>query len=207
MSRPRAASARASSPNEAEPGGDVTYTFTASAPGTYIYESGTDVTKQVEMGLYGALIVRPAGNPDRAYDDASTAFNPNKEFLLLLNEIDPELHHAVETGATYDFTTLHNRYFAVNGREFPDTILDNGVPWLPNQPYGALVRVQPYCNPANPADPLNPPTCTASSTPNNLPALIRMINVGELNHPYHPARQPHSADRAGWPAVRPQRLL
>ena len=37
---------------EAIPGGDVTYTFTASKPGTYIYESGTDPAKQIEMGLY-----------------------------------------------------------------------------------------------------------------------------------------------------------
>ena len=78
------------------------------------------------------------------------------------------LHHAVEVGGNYDFNKLHNRYFTVNGREFPDTIQDNGVAWLPNQPYGALVRVQPLA-------PTNP-----------LPALIRMVNAGELNHPYHP---------------------
>ena len=35
----------------------MTYTFTASNPGTYVYESGTDTGKQVQMGLYGALIV------------------------------------------------------------------------------------------------------------------------------------------------------
>lgn len=172
--------------NEAAAGGDATYTFTASSPGTYIYESGTDPSKQVEMGLYGALVVRPAGHTDWAYGSAATQFNPNKEFLILLSEIDPDLHHAVELGTDYDFTKLHNRYFSVNGRQFPDTIQKNGVAWLPNQPYGALVRMQPYCNPANPSDPLNPPTCTASSTPNALPALIRMINVGTANHPFHP---------------------
>jgi hypothetical protein len=171
---------------EAPPGGTVTYTFTASQPGTYLYESGTDPAKQVEMGLNGALVVRPAGHADWAYDDPSTQFDPNREYLVMLNEIDPELHHEVATGGTYDFTTLHNRYFAVNGREFPDSIQDNGVSWLPDQPYGSLVRVQPYCNPSNPSDPLNPPDCTASSPANRLPALIRMINVGELNHPFHP---------------------
>jgi hypothetical protein len=171
---------------EAVPGGNVSYSFTASQPGTYIYESGTNPSKQVEMGLVGALVVRPAGHADQAYTDASTQFDPSREFLIMLGELDPNLHQAVETGGTYDFTKLHNRYFAVNGREFPDTLQDNGVSWLPNQPYGALVRMQPYCNPANPADPLNPPTCTATSAPNRLPALIRMINVGALNHPYHP---------------------
>ncbi len=152
---------------EAATGGTVNYSFIAGSPGTYAYESGSDVSKQLEMGLYGALVVRPTIGANYAYN-AATQFDPTREYLLLLNEIDPDLHHAVETGGTYDFTTLLNHYFAVNGREFPDTLLDNGTALLPNQPYGALVRVQPY------------------TTTNPLPALIRIINVGELNHPYHP---------------------
>jgi len=46
---------------EAPPDGTtvVTYTFTASNPGTYIYYSGTQPELQVEMGLVGALVVRP----------------------------------------------------------------------------------------------------------------------------------------------------
>jgi FtsP/CotA-like multicopper oxidase with cupredoxin domain len=153
---------------EAPSGGDATYTFVAGQPGTYLYQSGSDQSKQVEMGLYGALIVRPAGHADYAYD-APTQFNAGREYLVLLAEIDPDLHAAVETGGTYDFTAVHNRYFTVNGREFPDTIADNGVSWLPGQPYGALIRIQPY-------DPARNP----------LPALIRMINVGVDNHPFHP---------------------
>jgi FtsP/CotA-like multicopper oxidase with cupredoxin domain len=46
---------------EAAPGGSVTYSFTASAPGTHPYYSGTQGDLQVEMGLYGALIVLPTG--------------------------------------------------------------------------------------------------------------------------------------------------
>jgi FtsP/CotA-like multicopper oxidase with cupredoxin domain len=161
---------------EAPAGGDVTYSFTASAPGTYLYESGSDVAKQVEMGLVGALVVRPnatncpvVAGTDCAYGPA-TRFDAKREFLLLLNEIDPDLHHAVEVGGTaaYDVNALHNRYFAINGREFPDTIQDNGTALLPNQPYGALVRLQPN---------------TATSTQ---PALLRMLNAGALNHPFHP---------------------
>jgi len=49
---------------EAAPGGTVTYTFTASAPGTHAYYSGTQGDLQIEMGLYGAVIVLPtAGGP------------------------------------------------------------------------------------------------------------------------------------------------
>ncbi|WP_426594681.1 multicopper oxidase domain-containing protein [Cellulomonas sp. McL0617] len=147
--------------------GTVSYSFTAGSPGTYLYESGSDVAKQVEMGLYGALIVRPTIGDGYAYD-ASTQFNPGREYLLLLNEIDPDLHHAVETNGTYDLNAQRNRYFSINGRQFPDTIRDNGDSELPNQPYGSLVRIQP-----------NTPS-------NNQPALVRMINVGLANHPFHP---------------------
>ncbi|MEZ4621614.1 MAG: multicopper oxidase domain-containing protein [Caldilineaceae bacterium] len=40
-------------------GGSITYRFVAGNPGTYLYESGTAGQKQVRMGLFGALIVRP----------------------------------------------------------------------------------------------------------------------------------------------------
>ncbi len=148
--------------------GTVSYTFTAGSPGTYLYESGSDISKQVEMGLYGALVVRPSLGPNYAYNSAATQFDPAHEFLMLFNEIDPDLHHAVETGGQYDFNALHNRYFAINGREFPDTVQDNSSALLPSQPYGALVRIQP------------------TTVTNPLPSLIRMINAGANNHPFHP---------------------
>src|SRR5450631_2415214 len=44
---------------EATHGVDVTYTFVATTPGTHSYYSGTQGDLQVEMGLYGALIVLP----------------------------------------------------------------------------------------------------------------------------------------------------
>jgi FtsP/CotA-like multicopper oxidase with cupredoxin domain len=48
---------------EAAPGGTVTYSFTAGSPGTRAYYSGTQSDLQVEMGLYGAIIVLPAAAP------------------------------------------------------------------------------------------------------------------------------------------------
>ena len=163
--------------NQAAPGGSVTYTFTASQPGTYLYESGTNPSKQVEMGLYGAIVVRPnvgdvpggvAGH-SYAYDNASTEYDPTREYLLIFHEIDPDLHHAVEVGGAYNFNAFHARYFTVTGRAFPDTIQNNGVPWLPSQPYGSLVRVKDL-----------------SASSSALPALVRMVNAGVLNHPFHP---------------------
>jgi FtsP/CotA-like multicopper oxidase with cupredoxin domain len=44
---------------EAQAGGTVTYTFQANTAGTHAYYSGTQGDLQVEMGLYGALIVLP----------------------------------------------------------------------------------------------------------------------------------------------------
>src|SRR6266705_5940978 len=48
---------------EAAPGGTVTYSFTAGTPGTRAYYSGTQGDLQVEMGLYGAIIVLPSAPP------------------------------------------------------------------------------------------------------------------------------------------------
>jgi FtsP/CotA-like multicopper oxidase with cupredoxin domain len=40
-------------------GGTQTYHFTASKAGTFLYQSGTDPQFQVQMGLFGAIVVRP----------------------------------------------------------------------------------------------------------------------------------------------------
>ncbi len=148
-------------------GGSVTYSFVASQPGTYLYESGTDMGKQVQMGLFGALIVRPSIGAQYAYD-ASTRFNPAAEFIMLFSEIDPALHQAIERNQPYDVTTYHPRYWMINGRAFPDTIAPNNAVWMMGQPYGALVHIRPK-------DASNPD-----------PALVRYLNVGSLNHPFHP---------------------
>src|SRR5437016_7860725 len=47
--------------HESAPGGTVTYTFTASSPGTRAYYSGTQGDLPVGMGLYGAIIALPSG--------------------------------------------------------------------------------------------------------------------------------------------------
>jgi FtsP/CotA-like multicopper oxidase with cupredoxin domain len=50
--------------NEAVPGSTaVTYKFTASTPGTHAYYSGTQSDLQIEMGLYGAIVVLPSATP------------------------------------------------------------------------------------------------------------------------------------------------
>ena len=71
--------------------GTVSYTFTATHAGTYLYHSGTQPALQVEMGLLGALIVRPAV-ANQAYGHANTRFD--HEYLFLLTEMDARIHDA-----------------------------------------------------------------------------------------------------------------
>jgi len=149
--------------------GSVTYTFTAGSPGTYLYESGTDVNKQVQMGMYGALIVRPAGHETQVNDRSDSAFAPGKEYVFLLSEVDPDVHLAVERSQPIDWSKYTARYFMINGRSMPDTLAPNNASWLPTQPYGALVHIKPY-----------------ESVTNPLPATIRYLNAGTVNYPFHP---------------------
>ncbi|HEV7206371.1 MAG TPA: multicopper oxidase domain-containing protein [Jatrophihabitans sp.] len=213
LATPAAADA-GSAPNRIDTGGitKVTYTFVADHPGTFLYESGTDPQLQVQMGLAGAIVVRPrAGNPCLAgsvsagtvctpsahvYDDpgatpgmatdpASCAkvsgglacfstFNPKNEYLHLLSEIDPKLHEDAESGTySYDMTAYQARYFFINGRSFPDTVSPNFAAHVPAQPYGALVHIQPRNT--QPGTDYNPD-----------PALVRYLNAGPVDYPFHP---------------------
>jgi len=101
---------------EAAPGGTVTYTFLASSPGTRAYFSGTQGDLQLDMGLYGAIIVLPAKVPTNcttglaaanrtaqthwgefdfrlssaAYDHPKTCYD--REYLFQFAEMDLNIH-------------------------------------------------------------------------------------------------------------------
>jgi FtsP/CotA-like multicopper oxidase with cupredoxin domain len=126
---------------EAEPGGKVSYTFTADNPGTYIYQSGTRAELQVEMGLVGALIVRPTTGADHAYNHPDTGFD--REYLFLLSEMDTRIHQLVEQGKAFDSNGFFPVYWFINGRCAPDTMVPDFVPWLPHQPYSSVPRMLP----------------------------------------------------------------
>lgn len=128
-------------------GAAVTYTFTASKAGTYAYHSGTRPELQIEMGLTGALIVRPTGfnqaNNRTAYGAAASAYV--HEYLYFLSEIDPEVHKRVEFGFidSVDNTTVAPVLWFVNGRNAPDVLAPDNAPWMPHQPYSAITRMHP----------------------------------------------------------------
>ena len=95
-------------------GGTHQYTFTATAPGTYLYEAGIlpGSEYQVSMGLYGVLIVRPTAGAGQAYAGAETAFGD--EALVVVSEIDPALNGSASPQA-FDLRNFAPRYFLVNG--------------------------------------------------------------------------------------------
>jgi plastocyanin len=144
----------------------VTYTFTASQPGTYTYYSGSHTDLQVEMGLVGALIVRPTGfdaaNPATwtAYGDARSAYGA--EYLFMVSEMDPSIHYRVATGQPADTTDYFPTIWFYNGRAAPDTMAPAGAFWLPTQPYNCLPA-------AHPGDRV----------------LMRLIGGGRDSHPHH----------------------
>ncbi|UQX88812.1 multicopper oxidase domain-containing protein [Jatrophihabitans telluris] len=107
--------------DSAAPGAVVTRTFTASAAGTYLYESGGDAGLQEAMGLYGALLVRPAV-AGRAYDAANS--NYDRESVLVLSAVDPA-YNAAAAPVAHNYAAT---YWLINGRSYPDTAAVLGSP-------------------------------------------------------------------------------
>jgi FtsP/CotA-like multicopper oxidase with cupredoxin domain len=148
---------------EAPAAGTVSYTFTAAQPGTYTYYSGTNPELQIEMGLVGALIVRPGTNPaTQAYNHADSQFD--HEYLFLISEMDPRIHDLVAAGNMnlVDNTTYWPVYWFLNGRNAPDTMSESHVSWLPNQPYNCMPMMHP-----------------------GEKILLRIVGAGRDLHPYH----------------------
>ena len=155
---------------EAAPNTSVSYSFVATNPGTYMYHSGTNAAVQVEMGLFGALIVR-SGTPNQAYNHVNTTYD--REFLFVLSEMDKRVHEQIATMSitnqvndtttrAIDMTNYHATLWFINGRNAPDSLFADGAPWLPTQPYGSMVRIHPGDR-----------------------TLIRLIGGGRDLHPFH----------------------
>lgn len=168
---------------EAAPGATVTYTFTATKPGTYAYHSGTQPDLQIEMGLYGAIVVRPSSPPGNckstnkyslaaaAYDHPSSCYD--REYMFQLSEMDSHIHDAVlaqvnACGAApcpaivARTEPYHPNYFLINGRSMPDDMDTSYSPAYAHQPYNA----NPHMHPGE-------------------LVLMRMIGQGRWQHPFH----------------------
>ena len=93
------------------------------------------------------------------------------EHLFLLTEMDYSIHNAVASGVgagrDVDTTTFFPVYWFINGRCAPDTMLADGVPWLPHQPYGSMAMMHPgrrsCCGSSAAAGTCTPSTTTATT--------------------------------------------
>jgi FtsP/CotA-like multicopper oxidase with cupredoxin domain len=123
---------------------------------------------QVEMGLVGAIIIRPTlfdqVTNRIAYEHADSEYD--HEILFLHTEMDPQVHLLVEQDrmSEIDNTEYYPVYWFLNGRCFPDTILvATNSELLPTQPYNCLGMMHPGDR-----------------------VLMRMIGAGRDAHPFHP---------------------
>ena len=176
---------------EAASGAAVTYTFVATKPGTYAYYSGTQSDLQIEMGLFGAIVVvpdpasaalpancvaRPSPQGDMrlavaAYNQADSCYD--REYLFQFSEMSSVIHEQVK--AQVDACTsapcaqmLANmepyrpNYFMINGRSMPDDMDIAYAGAYPNQPYNG----NPHMHPGE-------------------LVLMRVIGQGHWQHPFH----------------------
>jgi len=182
---------------EAVPGGTVTYTVTYSAPGTHEYYSGTQPDLQIEMGLFGAVVVLPSATPTgcttsypagridyrlapSAYDSPKSCYD--REYLTQWSEMDPGIHRQVEdqlkliascpttAGVQFSCPTALN---VVTEPYHPRYFLINGrsMPDNMDPNYAPNYPNQPYA--ANP-----------HMHPGEL-VLVRYMGQGHWQHPFH----------------------
>jgi FtsP/CotA-like multicopper oxidase with cupredoxin domain len=147
------------------PGRNFPYYFRPTDPGTYMYHCHFEDSEHVQMGMDGVAYVRPAqnfgtisvpiarlggdpGSPVRGYayndgvaptDPTSTAYD--REFALLLNEIDERPHDGLLAVQEFVWSDYKPSYWVMNGRAYPHTVLANNDPLLPEQPVSSLIQV------------------------------------------------------------------
>jgi FtsP/CotA-like multicopper oxidase with cupredoxin domain len=188
---------------EAKPGGSVTYTVTYSAPGTHEYYSGTQPDLQIEMGLFGAVVVRPATSyskstttpnctampwPGRedyrlstsAYDNPLSCYD--REYLIQWSEIDPKIHRQVE-----DQLKLIASCPTTAGLQFSCPTALNVVtePYHPNY---FLVNGRSMPDNMDPNYAPNYPNQPYNGNPHMHPGeliLVRYMGQGHWQHPFH----------------------
>jgi FtsP/CotA-like multicopper oxidase with cupredoxin domain len=186
---------------EAVPGATVTYRFTAPSPGTRAYYSGTQGDLQVEMGLYGALIVLPASVPSNctsglaaknlaaeaahsesdyrlsqaAYDHPDTCYD--REYLFQFAEMDPRIHTQAEAQVA-----------AAGACAAGTAGCSLNVPTEPYHPAYFLINGRSMPDDMDPNYATEYPHQPYNGDPHMHPGeltLIRVIGQGRWQHPFH----------------------
>ena len=194
---------------EAAPGGTVSYTFTATTPGTRAYYSGTQGDLQVEMGLYGAIIVLPKSVPSTcttglpqsnlnaegahgeadfrlsqaAYDHPDTCYD--REYLFQFSEMDLNIHRAALAQVS------DPKRVAACGTSAP-TPTNPGCPLaVPTEPYHPgyfLINGRSMPDDMDPNYDTPYPHQPYNGNPHMHPGevvLLRVIGQGRWEHPFH----------------------
>jgi FtsP/CotA-like multicopper oxidase with cupredoxin domain len=183
---------------EAAPGCAVTYTFTATTVGTHGYHSGTQSDLQVEMGLYGAIIVLPKTIPSNcaatssndaargtreadfrlaraAYNHSATCYD--REYLFQLSEMDPKIHQQAEAIANCGSN---------GGANCPSNM--NSVETEPYHPAYFMVNGRSMPDDMDPSFAPQYPHQPYNGNPHMHPGeitLVREIGQGRWQHPLH----------------------
>jgi len=91
------------------------YSWSNVKPGTFLYNSGTHPSVQVQMGLYGVVI------HDHSLTEAYPGVSSVHSQVVVFSEIDPVAHEAAaDNPATVTSTVNYTpRYFLMNGEEVP----------------------------------------------------------------------------------------
>ncbi len=102
----------------------LTYHFVAAHAGTYWYHC--QAAQYLQMGLYGAFVVQSAADANSAYPDTPLF---NKQYTFVLSEMDSEEHQKYYTalhdgGPAVDWNNYQPDYFFINGKAYPDTMMD-----------------------------------------------------------------------------------
>jgi FtsP/CotA-like multicopper oxidase with cupredoxin domain len=135
-----------------------TYFYRPHNAGTYMYHCHFEDVEHVQMGMTSIVFVRPAGHPNWAYNDASTEFD--RHCAILLNEVWSGFHDGDRDIQESIPTDYDPQWFTLNGRCYPQTVLPNDDPALPDslriltenanngdqeasQPVSALIQVNP----------------------------------------------------------------
>ncbi len=115
------------------------YYATAGKPGTYFYHCHVEVSEHMQMGMIGALDVKPAqdgtalgGFTQFAYNDGdgSTGYDVSK--TLVLAGFDSNFHELHIGVQPLPFADMLDDYHTINGRGYPDTVNPNPIGNVPD---------------------------------------------------------------------------
>jgi FtsP/CotA-like multicopper oxidase with cupredoxin domain len=104
------------------PGNSRTYSFTAPAAGSYMYFDNFNGKIGRAMGLSGPLVVMPADGTEALYSNGPDF---DRQYTLVLNELDDRLNQAVYNGQPYDMADYEPNYFFANGLSYPEIANDD----------------------------------------------------------------------------------